>query len=117
MIGDDKQATDEEEEEFVVPEFHRNADLDEEGVSQVAIEQFVHYRLPFLLKVKEEMDAGKVLTDGELELMSRIVERAHNVNRFVYEHPELKDLVARIIDLVHDITGEALRNATGGAPD
>jgi hypothetical protein len=51
------------------------------------------------------------LTDGELELMTRMVDRAHNINRFVYEHPELKTLVAEVIDLVHDITGQALANA------
>ena len=108
MSGDKEH---DEEDEFEVPEIHRDEDLDEEGVSQVAITQFVHYRLPFLLQVKQEMDDGKVLTDGELELMTRIVSRAHHANRFAYQHPELKELIARVIDLVHDIAGEALANA------
>lgn len=93
------------------PEMHRDEVLDEEGVSQVSVETFVKYRLPFLLQVKEEMDEGRELTDGELELMIRMVTRAHNINHFVYEHPELKTLVAQVIDLIHDITGEALNNA------
>lgn len=93
------------------PEMHRDEVLDEEGVSQVSVEQFVKYRLPFLLQVKEEMDEGRELTDGELELMIRMVTRAHNINRFVYEHPELKTLIAQVIDLIHDITGEAVHNA------
>ncbi|MAT93071.1 MAG: hypothetical protein CME59_10765 [Halioglobus sp.] len=98
---------------FEVPEFHRDEELDEEGVSVAVVEQFVHRRLPFLLKVKEEMDNGKVLSEGELELLTQIVGRAHNVNTLVYQHPELKELVAKMIDLVHDITGEALDNETG----
>ncbi len=93
------------------PEMHRDIELDEEGVSQVSVTTFVKYRLPFLLRVKQEMDEGRELTDGELELMTRMVRRAHNINRFVYEHPELKTLVAEVIDLVHDITGQAITNA------
>jgi hypothetical protein len=100
------------EDELKIREFHRDEKLDEEAVSQAVVEQFVQHQLPFLLKVKEEMDAGKVLTDGELELMMRLVARARNFNEFVYLHPELKELVAKVIDLVHEITGEALRNAT-----
>ncbi|MEZ5502224.1 MAG: hypothetical protein R3E50_06045 [Halioglobus sp.] len=102
--------------DFKIPVFHRNGHLDEEGVSQVFVERFVHDQLPFLLKVKAEMDAGKVLTDGELELMTRTVELAHNINAFVYMHPQLKELVAKVIDILHDITGEALRNATDLLP-
>lgn len=101
-----------EDEDFEVPDFHRNEDLDEDGVSQVVIENFVHYRLPFLLKVKQEMDDGRVLTDGELEIMTRIVGRAHDVNKFAYQHPQFQSLLAQIIDLVHDITSEALDNAS-----
>jgi len=101
-----------EEEEFEVPEFHRDEELDEEGVSQVVVEQFVHRQLPFLLKVKQEMDTGRVLSDAELELMTRMVKRAEHINTLAYLHPELKVLVAKVIDLFHDITGEALRNAT-----
>jgi hypothetical protein len=94
-----------------IPEFHRDQKRDGEGVSQVYVESFVHYQLPFLLRVKSEMDAGRQLSDGELEMMTRAIEHAHDINAFVFLHPELKTLVARVIDLLHDITGEALRNA------
>lgn len=99
------------QDDFHIPEFHRDHKLDGEGVSQVYVESFVHYQLPFLLRVKSEMDAGRQLSDGELELMARAIEHAHHINAFVFLHPELKTLVARVIDLLHDITGEALRNA------
>lgn len=99
------------EELLEIPEIHRDDKLDGEGISQVSVTRFVKYLLPFLLQVKEEMDQGRLLTDGELELLTRMVERAHNINRFVYEHPELKTLVAEVIDLVHDITGQAVANA------
>lgn len=103
--------TDSPQDDFHIPEIHRNQKRDDDGVSQVYVERFVHYQLPFLLRVKSEMDAGRLLSDGELELMTRAIDQAHDINTLVYSHPELKALVARVIDLLHQITGEALRNA------
>jgi hypothetical protein len=54
--------------------------------------------------------AGKVLSDGELELLRRILQRANQFRKVVHEFPEYQDLVARIIDLFHEITELALRN-------
>jgi hypothetical protein len=93
-----------------IPPVHRDGKLDDAGVSQAVVDQFIHEQLPFLLKVKAEMDEGKVLTDGEMELMTRLVARAQKINTFTYLHPELKELVAKGIDLLHDITAAAVRN-------
>lgn len=98
--------------EYELPVIHRNEMLDEEGISQVVVERFITYRLPFLLQVKEEMDEGRILTDGELELMSRFLDRSDRLSTFVYQHPQFKELIAKIIDLMHDIMDEALRNQT-----
>ncbi|QFU76857.1 hypothetical protein EY643_15030 [Halioglobus maricola] len=103
------------DEEHEFPKLHRDEELDHDGVEQVVIERFVHYRLHFLLKVKQEMDDGKTLTEGELELMIRMIPRAQRVSHLVYDHPELSVLAAKLIDLVHGITSEALENATGNS--
>jgi hypothetical protein len=97
-------------EDFEAPEFHRDQDLDETGVSQVIIERFVKYRLPMLIEIKAEMDEGKKLTTGELEVISRLVDRAHQINKFVHTYPKYKELVAKIVNLLHEITEEALEN-------
>ena len=102
---------DEEDEEFIPPEFHRNEDLDETGVSQVIVERFVKYRLRYLLQMEAEVQKGQVLSDGEIELLSRVVKRAHNINHFAYEYPEYKELLAKIVNLVAEITDKALVNA------
>ena len=102
---------DDEDEEFIPPEFHRNEDLDETGVSQVLVEQFVKYRLRYLLKLEAQVDEGQCLDDGEIEVLSRIVKRAHNFNHLVHEFPDYAELVAKIINLVDDITDKALANA------
>ncbi|RLQ23146.1 hypothetical protein DWB85_04035 [Seongchinamella sediminis] len=102
---------DDEDEDFTPPEFHRNEDLDETGVSQVLAEQFVKYRLRFLLQLEAEVDSGHSLDEGEIEILSRIVKRAHNFNHLVHEFPEYEELVAKIINLVNQITDKALANA------
>jgi hypothetical protein len=99
-----------QEDEFPIPEFHRDQDLDENGVSQVIIERFVKYRLPILLRIREEMDEGKVLSDGELELLNRVVQRAHQINKFVHLYPDNKELVAKVVSLFGEITSKALEN-------
>ncbi|TDG14082.1 hypothetical protein E2F43_11395 [Seongchinamella unica] len=100
-----------EDEEFRPPEFHRDEDLDETGVSQVLVEQFVNYRLRYLLKVEAEVDRGQPLDDGEIEILSRVVKRAHDFKDFVHEFPEYEELVAKMINLVDEITDKALVNA------
>ena len=106
----------ENNDEYAAHQFHRDHDLDETGVSQVVIERFVKYRLPLLLQIKQEMDDGRKLSEGELELMVRIVDRAHQINRFAHTYPKNKELVARVISLVEEITEEALANETKSDP-
>ena len=85
-------------------------DLEHDGISQVLIKQFVDYRLPALMKMKEEVHEGKTLSDGEIELLNRILNRAEEFGRVVHEFPEHQDLVARIIDLFNEITELGLQN-------
>ena len=103
--------SDEDDEEFEPHQFERDEDLDDTGVSQVLIERFVKYRLPMLMEMKSEVGQGQLLSDGEIEVLSRIVSRAANFEHFLYEHPDLKDLVGRVIDLVDEITDLAVENA------
>ncbi len=93
-----------------------DAELEHEAVSQLLIEQFVNYRLPALMKMKEEVAEGKCLSDGELELLGRMLKQAHDFARLEHEFPEFQDVIARIIDLYHEITEGALRNEEQAPP-
>ena len=106
----------EEDDDFIPPEFHRNEDLDETGVSQVMIEGFVKYRMRYLLQMHAEVENGQSLGDGEIELLGRIIKRAHNFNHLIHEYPEYKELVAKVISLVDEITDKALVNEQRGKP-
>ncbi len=106
-----------EKEDFEPHQFERDEDLDETGVSEVIVEQFVRWRLPQLQEMKADVDAGKLLNDGEIELLSRIVKRANNFEHILYEYPELKTLVAKVFNLVDEITDKAVANARAQAED
>lgn len=100
----------EKDAEWLPPELHRDHDLDEAGTSQVVIQRFLNKQLPLLLKMKEQMDAGKTLTTGEVELLDRMLHRADQLNRFVGKHQEYSELAGKIISLIEEITDEALDN-------
>ncbi len=85
-------------------------DQEHEGVEEAVLEQFVEHTLPIVMEIKEHVDAGKALTEGELEIMDRLIHRAHNFGPIAYEFPELQSLIAKIIDLYEEITEEALDN-------
>lgn len=102
-----------EDEEFEVPEFHIDPELDEEGRLQVLIERFVKYRLPAIVEMRDEVESGGTLSDGEIELLDRMISRMHSFNRFVHEYPEYEDLVAKLIGLYDEIAIRALDNEKG----
>jgi hypothetical protein len=102
---------------FETHQFDRDEDLDQTGVSEVIVQQFMRYRLPQLNEMKDEVDEGKVLSDGEIELLTRMVRRANDFENFVYEHPELKTLTAKVFNLIDEITDKAVANAEAKAGD
>jgi hypothetical protein len=86
------------------------SDEEHEGVEQVMLQRFVETTLPVVMEIKANADAGKKLTEGELEIMERLIERAKAFGPITYEFPELQSLIAKIIDLYDQIAEEALDN-------
>ncbi len=87
-----------------------DSDLEHTAISALLIERFVKYRLPALMKMKEEVAAGKKLSDGEIEVLRRILDRSKQIEALLHKFPEFEELVAKIIDLYHEITEQALKN-------
>ncbi len=90
------------------------SDEEHEGVEQVMLQRFVETTLPVVMEIKANADAGKKLTEGELEIMERLIERAKAFGPITYEFPELQSLIAKIIDLYDQIAEEALDNEQKG---
>ena len=109
-----KTQADKDESEFELPEFHVDPELDDAGRLQVIMERFVKYRLPLIIEMRDEVESGGRLSDGEIELLDRFISRGPGFHRFVHEYPEYEELVAKLIDLVGDITNKAIDNENAG---
>ena len=89
---------------------HSISDEDHDGTYQVMVEQFVERRLPTLLDIRDRVDAGELLSEGDIEILSRVIDQAHNFGKMVNEFPEAKPLIAKVIDLYEHITERGLQN-------
>jgi hypothetical protein len=82
----------------------------DEGVSEVLLDRFIKYRLPQATAMREHVAAGNTLSDGELELLRRMLVDARRFGKFVHQYPKYQDLIAGAIDLYHEIMEKALEN-------
>lgn len=80
------------------------------GVIAVLIEQFSNQRLPRALSLKEKVERGERLDDGDIGFLERVFADAHQVKRLADRHPEYQLLYARVTHLYHEITEMALEN-------
>jgi hypothetical protein len=80
------------------------------GITTVILEQFEHRTLPEALWIKEKVDKGECLSEGDIEFLERILENAGNIKGFIDTHPEYQSLYTKIVDLYEDITAKALEN-------
>ena len=69
--------------------------------------------------MKERVDAGGTLSDTEIANLEDVFERVRSMLHVYDEHPEVQDIVARIVSLYLQITSRAVENeeAGGKQPD
>jgi hypothetical protein len=85
-------------------------ELGKPGTEQALVERFVKQELPKVLDLKTKVDGGAKLTDVELDLLSGIIEKAHNYEQFLHYWPKYKPVIAQILDTYNEITTKALEN-------
>jgi hypothetical protein len=87
---------------------------EDEGVSEALLNRFIKYRLPQATVLKEHVAAGNTLSDGELELLRRMLVDAQRFGKFANQYPKYQELLAGAIDLYHEIVEKALENEGKG---
>ncbi len=82
----------------------------DDGVIAVLLERFNKQRLPRLLDIKKKVDAGNTLDDFDIAFLEEVFKDANNNISLGDRHPELHELVTKVVHLYREITEQALKN-------
>jgi len=80
----------------------------DDGIIVVLLERLEKRRLPRLLAMNEQLDAGKPLDDMELEYLEEVIEDARRALPLFERHPEYQELALKVIGLYSEISEKAL---------
>jgi hypothetical protein len=85
----------------------------EDGVILALIDRFEKQRLPRLKALKEKVDSGGRLTDGEIEFLDAVIHDAQRSKHLMDRHPEWHSFCSYVVHLYETITEKALDNEKG----
>jgi hypothetical protein len=80
------------------------------GITMVVLERFEKQTLPEALWIKEKVDKGELLSDGDIEFLERVLENVNDFKGQVNNHPEWQQLFAGAIKLYEEIIAKGLEN-------
>lgn len=86
---------------------------DEDGVILALIARFEKQRLPRLRMLRELVDNGELLSDGDIEFLAGVIHDAQQSKRLMDRHPEWHAFCAEVVHLYETITERALQNEQG----
>ena len=95
----------------------RELDSTDEGVLTVIVERMQEQRFPRALELKAKVDAGEILDDFDIDFLERVFEDCTRLNPLLDRHPDYQDLAARMMNLYHAITTQALANEQASSPE
>jgi len=85
-------------------------EAEDHGVLAVIIERIEEQDLPRALDLKDKLDQGGVLDDMDIGFLERVLTNVGELKPLLDRHPEHQALAARLMDLYHAITSQALKN-------
>lgn len=86
---------------------------EETGIIVALLERMRTQRLPRALDLKEKVDAGGTLNAFDIQFLEEVFTDANNLRSTWERHPELVEIVTKLIHLHHEITTRALANEGG----
>ena len=88
----------------------KEPDSKDEGVLTAIVERMQEQRYPRALELKEKVDRGETLEDFDIDFLERVFEDCTGLKPLLDRHPEYQELAARMMNLYHAITTQALAN-------
>jgi hypothetical protein len=85
----------------------------DDGVILALIERFEKQRLPRLKALKEKVDSGERLSDGDIEFLDTVIHDAQQSKALIDRHPEWQEFCATVVHLYESITEKAFDNEKG----
>jgi hypothetical protein len=85
----------------------------DDGVIVALIDRFEKQRLPRLLALKEKVDAGKLLSDADIEFLNTVIHDSQQSKRLIDRHPEWHEFCSMVVHLYEAITEKSLDNEKG----
>jgi len=86
---------------------------DDLGTIQAMLDRLNHQRLPRVLDMKTRVDRGQCLGDSDLDYLEQIFAEANAAKPLLARHPELEELVGKLVGLYSEVTQKALDNEKG----
>ena len=80
------------------------------GVAIALLERFSEQRFPVILKMLEEVQAGALLNEGEVEFLEEVLQTCQQLSGIVQHLPDYLDVYNRAIEVYHEVTTLALEN-------
>ena len=85
----------------------------EDGVILALIDRFEKQRLPRLKALKQKVDSGEVLSEGDVEFLDIVMHDAQQSKHLIDRHPEWQSFCSYVVHLYETITEKALENEKG----
>jgi hypothetical protein len=82
------------------------------GIISVLLKRLETDELPAILAMKKAVEAGNLLSDGDIEYLHRVLEQADtdHLGPLLERHPEYRDLAASVFSTCRQIIERALEN-------
>ena len=82
----------------------------DKGVLVALMQRFEHQRLPVMLRLRDQVDAGEILSETDVEYLQDLFQHTDQILPLIDKHPEYQHLATTAIGLYHHITEKGLEN-------
>ena len=80
------------------------------GIIQVLLHRLNEFRMPRLLKLKEQVDRGEPLSAIDLEFLKRALSEGGEARRLAMRHPEYQPVVDQMARLYNEVLTKGAEN-------